>query len=1216
MKTNKSRLFILFSLSVFTLSVLFASCELFAPPETKLTPAPGTTSRSVSLSELNRVFDDELDRREELLLLYLEESYEISEQELQDMVLEILAADDAAASGSAGSITGVYEFSVPVENGFSSVPANRRMETDEKESSEIPFYVFYIENPSTSDSGFVFCSGDARIGNLLAFVPNGNFHDTDNPFWQVFLSRLDSFIFDTIEIYNSITDQDIAAATARRETEGTRVTWNGYNFEAPIVSPLLTTEWDQDGTQSNPAPYNRIINKMAGNANENLWPAGCVAVAMSQIAAYWERPHSPPSQIRKPTSRGKNDPLGPYKFGFNDPYNSNNPALFSDITYDWNGMKYQLNPYGNLILDPSGNPIPVPDANDLTDTNKMRVGVLMLEMGYRVDMNYGSGGSTAYSEDVPAAFKAMGYTSSDLGSYNTQAIKTSLDNSRPVYISGQKAKNEGGHAWTIDGYRFATKGSTTYVFVHCNAGWGGSDNGWYRSQLYFDMNPGGYLPGKGKPFVYQYNIQIIPNIRPLTIVTGQDIPGVIPPVEGDMPATHITPTDEYTGKITWNPPVDPNIGFVFAWYYTATITLSAQPGYTFIGVPADYFHVAGADTTANSADSKVVIAQFGWTPRAITSGVISGVTPPVPGSVAATTISETSQIKGNVSWAPPLASGGKFAGGTTYTATINLEAKPHWTLQNVIANYFTVMGTSPAATNPAGSGVITAKFPKTLNTVSVSAIKGVPVPTAGIAPVTYIADSGQYSGNIFWDPEIYKYTHFAANTSYTATIYLAPYNGYTFSGVSADYFTLTGGIASNAENDGVVTVTFPATGICTGCLDPFCSGNCGLLGFGGGDGSEDYPYRIMNVQQLRNISNFDDYSSTTYFKLVNNIDMQGANWMPLDELHGSFDGDGYTILSMYVDQALYSSAVGRKGLFAENSGTIKNLHVTGRIGVGQLERAGLIAGINNGVIKNCTSNSYTRRDMIFIFQHTASYSGGITGYNTGTVQNCANYGNMQGMGHAGGVVGYNEYGTVLLSSNSGYIEGSYNTGGVVGYNVYGTVSRSYNSGTVSGVNDYIGGVVGRNLSGVVSQSYNTASVSGGDYVGGIVGANSYSTLVNSYNSGEIFGSNCIGGIAGSAGIGEVGNCVSLGKAVSGTADIFRVGPIDIIYSNKARDDMIIPNNGIWDGEDVSIGTPLSTVFNGWNTGIWDIPGGSLSVNGALPILLDMPPGTQNPTLQP
>jgi len=85
-----------------------------------------------------------------------------------------------------------------------------------------------------------------------------------------------------------------------------------------------------------------------------------------------------------------------------------------------------------------------------------------------------------------------------------------------------------------------------------------------------------------------------------------------------------------------------------------------------------------------------------------------------------------------------------FAASTVYTATITLTAKETYTLQGVKANFFTVNGAT--ATNAANSGVITAVFPKTGGTgtvtdptvISISAIEGLTAPATGGTPVTTI----------------------------------------------------------------------------------------------------------------------------------------------------------------------------------------------------------------------------------------------------------------------------------------------------------------------------------------------------------------------------------------------------------------------------------------------------------------------------------------------
>lgn len=89
---------------------------------------------------------------------------------------------------------------------------------------------------------------------------------------------------------------------------------------------------------------------------------------------------------------------------------------------------------------------------------------------------------------------------------------------------------------------------------------------------------------------------------------------------------------------------------------------------------------------------------------------VSGVTAPVRGAVPVTEAAETEQYTGAVAWTPD--PGGAFAADTAYTATITLTPKPGYTLEGVGENSFAVEGAA-TVTNAAGSGVITAVFPKT-----------------------------------------------------------------------------------------------------------------------------------------------------------------------------------------------------------------------------------------------------------------------------------------------------------------------------------------------------------------------------------------------------------------------------------------------------------------------------------------------------------------------
>jgi hypothetical protein len=87
-------------------------------------------------------------------------------------------------------------------------------------------------------------------------------------------------------------------------------------------------------------------------------------------------------------------------------------------------------------------------------------------------------------------------------------------------------------------------------------------------------------------------------------------------------------------------------------------------------------------------------------------------------------------------------------------------------------------------------------------------------------------------------------------------------------------------------------------------------------------------------------------------------------------------------------------------------------------------------------------------------------------------------------------------------------------GGLVGYNNNGTISNSYITGKVNSTGRYAGGLVGYN-SGTISNNYTTVSVNGDHDVGGLVGSNNEGSVLNSYSTGSTTGISNVGGLVGS-----------------------------------------------------------------------------------------------------
>ena len=201
------------------------------------------------------------------------------------------------------------------------------------------------------------------------------------------------------------------------------------------------------------------------------------------------------------------------------------------------------------------------------------------------------------------------------------------------------------------------------------------------------------------------------------------------------------------------------------------------------------------------------IRAFGSLPTTVSVSAIPGVTAPVTGATPVTSLSN-SQYTGVVTWSPAHAT---FHADTAYEATITLTPKAGYWFKGVtpvIANFFTVAGSSSITPNAAKSGVVKALFAKTAKAITIAAVPGVSAPVAGDTPVTTVTETAQYTGTVSWD--VGTATTFDVGTVYTATITLTPKTGFTLSGVIANFFTVADAdTVTNDANTGVITAVFP-----------------------------------------------------------------------------------------------------------------------------------------------------------------------------------------------------------------------------------------------------------------------------------------------------------------------------------------------------------------------------------------------------------------------
>ena len=104
--------------------------------------------------------------------------------------------------------------------------------------------------------------------------------------------------------------------------------------------------------------------------------------------------------------------------------------------------------------------------------------------------------------------------------------------------------------------------------------------------------------------------------------------------------------------------------------------------------------------------------------------------------------------------------------------------------------------------------------------------------------------------------------------------------------------------------------------------------------FSGGDGSENNPYILKtaaDLNQLSTDSNNGNTYSGKYFKLVNDIDFNGAQFNPIKEFSGNLNGNGFVIKNMRITKNIIDRGQKYKCAIFEimQNATVQNLGITG-----------------------------------------------------------------------------------------------------------------------------------------------------------------------------------------------------------------------------------------------------------------------------------------------
>jgi len=301
-------------------------------------------------------------------------------------------------------------------------------------------YVFAVQ-----PTGYVVVSASTDLPPVIAYSVTGGFHCHNEALLELVTADLanraaDLAVMPAELLAQHRADWDALLSGAARQRfeqwppEGTTST-GGW----------VETRWTQN------SPYNLYCPVDLGSGSRAV--AGCPAVAMGQIVAYW------------------NTLLGT-RFSDDDDYHHN-----------YNGQNYWIDDDAETYDFPT-----FPELNTLLDTldHHMRdgaaytnhdKGALVFACGVAAQQVYAAGGSGTFGvSQAYAAYQRFGFTSSVLLTADStnvyERMADNIRNAMPVHLA---VVNE---AWT-SGHNVVADGYNTEDYFHINFGWGGQSDGWY-----------------------------------------------------------------------------------------------------------------------------------------------------------------------------------------------------------------------------------------------------------------------------------------------------------------------------------------------------------------------------------------------------------------------------------------------------------------------------------------------------------------------------------------------------------------------------------------------------------------------------------------------------------------------------------------------------------------------------------------------------------------
>ena len=176
-----------------------------------------------------------------------------------------------------------------------------------------------------------------------------------------------------------------------------------------------------------------------------------------------------------------------------------------------------------------------------------------------------------------------------------------------------------------------------------------------------------------------------------------------------------------------------------------------------------------------------------------------------------------------------------------------------------------------------------------------------------------------------------------------------------------------------------------------------------------------YIHTAKDLCALSDSCAYDAWSRGKTVLLTADISLRGVDFEPIASFSGTFNGGGHTISGLTLTDSLSPA-----GLFLtlERGAFVHALKVEGQVAPGG----------------------------------TREFVGGIAGRSYGTIEECSFFGVVKGESAVGGIVGRNEAGGLVANCTvSGSVSANRYTGGIAGYNL-GTLRACINSASVNTAN--------------------------------------------------------------------------------------------------------------------------------------------------------------------